>query len=587
MRIFHRIPATCAVPSTAACLLTLVAIVLITPSHAQWFGDQYKYSCAWHSDMNIKGCGYRSFKSCASSCHYCITRRGVDDECNQLKCAASCAVREGKESECLDNFRELCKLAKPFAPNCDVDCNSAMPAFSPNSTKLILVCLLTVYAPSRRTLFIGLLILGMITFQGCCSDPEPQLDWDASSAGLRTRAKMYNEDGIWRGSPTWTFIPTLEIESMICKTRAPEGYCSVWTVLEWTCEEEDFGVCKCMISSSNGKYCKEWTCHSLEADQHVCSVDYEGNQSCSYDAFPMNEVTYVDLLRLRADSLQEASKDFSWYSETSVVNNVTDWPPVLTSMKARKSFLWYDICIVTGDNVIERMQCDQWREIETELSHCNCTQSDVEETMCQKWTCEERDTGQFTILFRTNASITQWVEGVEYEEYHCITAFKNETLNGTNQCIEWEGTIGSIEEVEATKCVCDDKACSTWACDEYELPVTPQWNHPLGIGYFIGFIAAYAVLVIGGACCVSREDWGGKYRYGVCVITVLFLLLLPFCVVTIGLWGWMVISLPFYAGFATIMGIKKWCHADNDSGQAIGFPDFMRGFRHGSSYNFN
>ena len=41
---------------------------------------------------------------------------------------------------------------------------------------------------------------------------------------------------------------------------------------------------KCYQLSANNRYCEKWSCHSLEADQHICSLLCKGRTVLRYAA---------------------------------------------------------------------------------------------------------------------------------------------------------------------------------------------------------------------------------------------------------------------------------------------------------------
>ena len=117
---------------------------------------------------------------------------------------------------------------------------------------------------------------------------------------------------------------------------------------------------------------------------------------------------------------------------------LVSWPPVNAYKPESRHqwFQWDDVCIVNGDNVLmAKQRCNSWREIETEISHCVCTQEHHHGRACQTWTCEERDVGLFSVLFRTTESIDPYVKGAEKEEYTC-TSFDRD-----DRCTSWTGDI--------------------------------------------------------------------------------------------------------------------------------------------------
>jgi len=202
------------------------------------------------------------------------------------------------------------------------------------------------------------------------------------------------------------------------------------------------------------------------------------------------------------------------------------------------------VCIVNGDNKgLARQKCHRWREIETEISQCNCLEGN--KNACVRWECEERDVGLFSILYRTKEDIRPWTEGSETELYEC------KSQNAAGQCTAWEGDISSREEVEWTRCECQgDSACGTagakWLCDEYEYPKTLRWNHPEYKHNWVWFIFA-EIMGVCIFCRVCGEGAEDAIPVGLCVSCCIGIIIFPFLIVTYGFYSFLVLSLPFWA----------------------------------------
>merc|ERR1712113_334636 len=112
------------------------------------------------------------------------------------------------------------------------------------------------------------------------------------------------------------------------------------------------------------------------------------------------------------------------------------------------------------------------------MGHCKCMRG--ERKACLFWSCDERDVGLFSILWRTHQDIGEYSTGSEEEEYRCTS------LDVDGRCVAWEGDISSREEVEWTRC--ELAAGDSWICDEYELPKTFIWNHPEYNYSFLWFV---------------------------------------------------------------------------------------------------
>jgi len=597
-------PAAIASRLRRLCKTLVAAACLAVACLLQGCEDIYRDTCVWHSDLNIKGCSYYGYRGCVQHCHYCITPNGPD-ECAQLKCASFCAAREG--ADCMRNHAALCNIAleEGFKANtstgstyytCDVQCSSARAA------SVALPLALTLAASSgmpKRLLLLGGVLAWMTSLQGCgCQPPQPQLSW-------RPEASVFDErtgrvvDGIWRGNPSWVWWPDLESEDYQCVDMHPTtDVCVSWTSHEWNCGEHDFGMCKCFQLSANNRYCEKWSCHSLEADQHICrhTEGYDSGEECWYDPFPMTYDVYNQLMvqqsqgalttgenafdnwwrpaslwngdigrRLEELNEEDVLQDYVSYlrqhnasemarleklgvtTEPRRLAGTVNWPPVFAYSPAARHiyFRWGDVCVVNGDNaMLAKRHCHQWREIETEIQICGCRQEDPSGRHCSRWTCEDRDVGLFSVLFRTTQSIDQYTEGVEFESYSCTRT------NVDDQCVEWQGDISSLEEVEWTKCQAVDSTLhrlgAVWICDEWELPKTRELFHESNIGIIITFVFFEVALV---CCLVKSCDEDGDALFVTTALSwITGLCLLPFLVITLGFYGFLFAGGIFWVG---------------------------------------
>eukprot|EP00928_Gymnodinium_smaydae_P064149 TRINITY_DN4755_c0_g1_i9.p1 TRINITY_DN4755_c0_g1~~TRINITY_DN4755_c0_g1_i9.p1 ORF type:complete len:649 (-),score=83.46 TRINITY_DN4755_c0_g1_i9:403-2349(-) len=573
-----------------AVLLAALAVVAVTLTGCQ---DVYRDTCVWHSDLKVKGCSYYWFRECVKHCHYCVTDTGPD-ECGQLKCAAYCAKQENEE--CLSNYKALCEVAlkeQAAVSRCDVDCSHSAPLRSTALWRFVMFLPLLHFFSSevawlftRRSVFIFVFIVIVCSLTGCgCVPPDYRFpDWQPPAVDYNKKLQRVDENGLWQGNPTWQWNFDHEAEAYECKQFFDRtSVCAVWTTKEWNCGEEDFGMCKCQRLDSASKYCESWGCHSLEADQHLCGHSGNKNEdvSCWYEPFPMNEQTYAMLVEQQATgglTTTEKAALFRWWTyshahsadwgrrlrgeenststadsdeqraqlqnDTAAVRNLQAeiyFPPesAMNPVARWQYFNWKDVCIANGDNLaLVRYKCHQWREIETEISFCNCIKAALDGKSCKQWTCEERDVGLFSVLFRSKDSIKPYVTGTEQEIYTC------KRTGPTGNCLSWDGDIESAEEVEWSHCECADDRCTTWKCDEYELPKNQGLFHPTNLGrwwYFAGLEMFFLFVLCRGAC--EQEDalpvaMGCSGVVGCC--------LLPFLIVTFGLNGFLMLSLPFW-----------------------------------------
>jgi len=445
-------------------------------------------------------------------------------------------------------------------------------------------------------LLMGLMATTML--QGCgCVEPTAHLDWrpDGNTFNERTQRIV---DGIWRGNPSWIWAPHLESEDYQCVTMHSSGnFCAVWTNHEWNCGEHDFGICKCHTVAATGNYCEEWSCHTLEADQQICELrrDDDGETvSCWYSPFEMNWDTYNELMeRQSGGSLTTGETAYRWWNYRSIWSadlgrrmeaneekaimgeyldylekwnstelheqlqhaglphdipkedlsrrlqtGTIDWPPLFAYNPAARHvhFWWGNVCIVNGDNtMIARRTCARWREIETEIQMCRCKTENYNGQSCAQWTCEERDVGLFSVLFRTKQSIDQYTLGVEFEVYRC-TGYD---IDG--KCQSWEGDIESLDEVEWSKCFCPPAGCQSqdavWLCDEWELPKTRELFYEGHIGGLVAFIFAECFC----SCFFAKasDEDGDSLCVAMAASCCGGLILLPFLVLTYGFYGFL------------------------------------------------
>mmetsp|Transcript_116907 Transcript_116907/g.212709 ORF Transcript_116907/g.212709 Transcript_116907/m.212709 type:complete len:688 (+) Transcript_116907:75-2138(+) len=330
------------------------------------------------------------------------------------------------------------------------------------------------------------------------------------------------------------------------------------------------------------------------------------SESCRYEEFPMNEQTYHQLVAAQEGGalttgepwyrwgyysglyrrLEEANAtdlDVDTFVDVKEIENVSliadhlyrsaippeevlrgnssegngtgvarqlnaygGWPPadVYNPGARHIHFRYSGVCIVNGDNkAMARRRCDSWREIETEISQCKCLQG--QKKACMRWTCEERDVGLFSVLFRTTQDINSYTEGSETEVYECKELAADET------CKAWEGDISSREEVEWSRCECKGASCGTlgavWICDEWELPKTMAWTHPHYGHKWVWFVFA-EICSVCIFCFVLGDDDHTKdaLPVGLCCSCCAGIIIFPFLIVTFGCYAWLAIGLPFW-----------------------------------------
>lgn len=523
-----------------------------------------RLSCQWNHDINLKGCDRWDFARCIDNCEYCVGApgsqfEGTSDECNQLKCGAYCAKQES-DLKCLSTYKFLCEQGKKafsdhHGQSCDVDCNPATKAQPRVFLVMSMVTLVLSKLPARALLVAGVLLTAL-HLQGCeenyrhkyayqntgssasssggafCAPETPLLpDWKPDFARLDEKAGCNNAwNWLW-GNPCASEVPVIfakkglydsdeqeilervEVERYNC-TKVTNGYCAEWTTFEKSCKEQDFGVCTCTEPSGNKKYCKAWSCVTKEAEQNLCWESCCGSESCSpcvkcgafgSAPFPMNRQVYDELMA-KEGVISNRSKEDDAGRRLDGYFYLSDTPSILGHFRSRYWMNYYfgGVCISSRDiHSPHEFPCNQWREIETEIQTCECLRPDAGDNFCGEWKCEEKDVGQFSILFTVDQNYENLLVGQEVEKYTC------QQHQGV-KCTGWRGEIESYEEVEVTQCRgCENVTaphCASWYCDEYEMPkilhedtVWPRrigfaflhflWMFPAAL-FFSGFLAA-------------------------------------------------------------------------------------------------
>lgn len=484
-----------------------------------------RLSCHWNKDIQLNGCDRWTYADCISNCEYCVGASGTlfggqSDECAQLKCGAFCANAEG-DPKCAETYSFLCNQGKQsFATHqnitCDVNCNSAHSSRSPTlllTMGLTSLSLLQTRSFSRLWLLVGLLFVA-VQLQGCvepCSPGVPQLpgllpdfydmqekagcktDWN-SLTGTTCASNipvLFAKKGWYHDSDYQHMLDSVEREQYEC-TRREGNYCAEWTAHESSCKEEDFGVCTCVQADPTNNYCDKWQCISKEVDQHLCWVGCCG-KDCSpciecgthgSSPMPINHAVYNDLMAAQSvtlGSMQSSSNQAALLAQLR--------------SNSRQHYTYGGTCIASHEvRSVGEIACQQWREIETEVSYCECLRPSTSGHFCMDWKCEEKDVGQFSILFTVAQSYENLLVGQETERYSCSQIVAG---NGSTKCGAWHGDISSMEEVEVTQCTgCSDPDsahCKSWVCDEYEFPKV--WHEEMTWPYRFGMSLLHLLLL--------------------------------------------------------------------------------------------
>eukprot|EP00427_Karlodinium_veneficum_P008542 CAMPEP_0169077704 /NCGR_PEP_ID=MMETSP1015-20121227/9022_1 /TAXON_ID=342587 /ORGANISM="Karlodinium micrum, Strain CCMP2283" /LENGTH=549 /DNA_ID=CAMNT_0009137249 /DNA_START=48 /DNA_END=1694 /DNA_ORIENTATION=- len=533
----------------ASCMVVAICGGMMMSGCESVYERAARLSCQWNHDINLKGCDRWDFASCIDHCEYCVGApgspfEGTSDECNQLKCGAYCAKQES-DLKCLSTYKFLCEQGKKaFSDHhgqvCDVDCNAAPRALP----TLVLVAPIMMLAASKLSakafMTLGILLIAL-HIQGCSEDKyrqnpgssasssssggalcQPQTpffgDWTPDFARLDVKAGCNNAWSWLWGNPCASEVPVVfakkginedtdiehilegvEVETYNC-TKRKDGYCAEWTNFEKSCKEEDFGVCTCNEPAPDNKYCQAWTCITKEAEQNICwrGCCGKGCQPCvkcgapGSAPFPMNRQVFNKLMandgifsNVSKDEDENARRLAGVYLDSEIGF-------LLESLRrAHWGFSYFGpTCIASRDiHSPHGFPCQEWREIETEIQTCRCLLPDSTGSFCMEWKCEEKDVGQFSILFTVEQSYENLIVGQEVEKYTCQE--QQPTSLGGSKCIGWRGEIESREEVEVVQCKgCFNLTvphCQSWNCDEYEVPKIEHYENKWGrrIGFAI------------------------------------------------------------------------------------------------------
>lgn len=204
---------------------------------------------------------------------------------------------------------------------------------------------------------------------------------------------------------------------------------------------------------------------------------------------------------------------------TNLGANGTDDEVFRTLRRAHfHQFSYNGDCIMPRDvRNVHETTCGSWREIETEIAFCECIEEHSTGKFCQRWRCEEKDVGMFSILFAEARSYAAHLDGMEEEFYTCLQSASN---GDQQRCVRWKGEIASYEEVEMAECATacsgtEELWCDWWACSEYELPRVhdeDQW------GKRLGFCILHCFWILGPAALLAAVFAGGKRNSGPMVI---------------------------------------------------------------------
>lgn len=538
-----------------------------------------RWSCHWNPDIKLKGCDRWAFKDCVDHCEFCLGGlhtpvEGRSDQCAQLQCGAYCARH--LDADCLDTYRPLCEAAlQALAAGdsiCAVDCS---PATRPGSTSpvLALAALAALLpaalarsegrdahatgplpAPALRaalaTATVAALLLLLLLLEGCsasCPRSIPSLhDWQADLTRLDRDAGCQDRwDWKW-GNPCAYDVPVLfakkgierdtdeafitgHVENKVykCVDRSTGISCHKWTSFEESCAKEQFGVCTCKQPSNNSKYCHSWQCISKRASQYncwesCCGISCTPCVKCGSDGssrFPMS------LDRYNALMVAEGTSSVSLVGQHEA----------LTILR-RSYWLNFDF---EGECIVPRrvkypaeIPCKSWREIETEIVDCKCQRHAGDHGYCHAWSCAEKETGMFAVLFAKATSYVDLIDDAASQGYECIEAAI--LAGGVTQCRVWQGHISRYEVVETSQCkaTCSDSSCDTWKCNEYSLPRVHDepWSKRLA------FCLAHSLWMCLPLLIVSRGQTNGSRN--VLGLSPCGLLLVCFLIWAIGFLRW-------------------------------------------------
>jgi len=397
------------------------------------------------------------------------------------------------------------------------------------------------------------LCLLALQLQGCdyCAPATPSLGWTADLERMDDLAGCKDGWTFMWGDPCASDIPVVrskkgfredvdgdfvrgrvENEAYRCTQRGQGGHCAQWTSAESSCDEEDFGICTCKQPSGNGKYCHRWQCISKEASQNLCWKGCCGDTcdpciQCGVHGsspFPMDEAVFRSLVTSDGTS--------SYVLLGPGGFGTSDFAALAALRRAHWTHFTHNgECIMPRDvKSVHETPCGTWREVETEIANCGCTEAGPSGRYCHKWKCEEKDVGMFSVLFAEPKSYSSYLSGHEEEFYTCL---ERKTNGDQERCTKWQGDIIGYEEVEVTQCLvaphCAGGWCDDWVCNEYELPRVhdeDQWGKRLGFSvlHFLWLVppCCVAAVVLGDGLppsCVAAAVQAGL---SLCIVLVLW-----------------------------------------------------------------
>lgn len=263
----------------------------------------------------------------------------------------------------------------------------------------------------------------------------------------------------------------------------------------------------------------------------------------------------------RYDQLLAAQRGNRLANDASIPAGL-DWFHEL-SWAHYEAFTYTGECIVNNDNKDNTLWFHPFcrygfRKMETELKDCSCSRAGESGLHCAKWSCSEKNLGVFSVLFRTEDDIEDLLEGQEHEDFDCT-----KTMDGA--CVAWTGDHKSVKEIEKSGCECREHAlgkCSSWECDEYKMPRhLGFWSTYYWWIRFAFYLPHTLFFIPGLFGIIFSKRHPGRFAL---ITLVLYVILLPFLIVTFGYDGFRYVALPFYALLGGLLAAKKWFVARRD-----------------------
>lgn len=490
-----------------------------------------RLSCKWTPGLILEGCQADTYEQCVNRCENCVDSSGRANDCNQLKCAAYCAKRNG--GSCSSTYKTLCTEAVQILKNgssaqwCNVDCSAGPRASMPSLLPLFLAMLTAFWAmnpffdferqvkeerelrepvPGRgwfNIVLVAVLGLVSISLQGCAQTcpKTPSLmmpvDWarfDQNAgctpgwtplAGASCASEvpvLFAKKGIYINDDNDLNILKAQVANRdyncLLRKPGPGGYCQRWTYYYSMCAYQKYGICRCVLESTDTRFCAQWSCIYISAAQqysrvyHTDNGDVVADDDFGSNGLTLDMNTFYDILQAQG-------------SQNVLQMNATD---ALINLHAN-SWITYNFqnsCIsrryVLDPSIID---CNYWRVINTTSTLCTCYNQNMSAGYCNKWNCEDRTLDEFAVLFFGMHSYSDLAHGNNIKYFECLRGI--ETSPNTSQCLTWRSDSYSFNQVQTGNCQSGlsngANPYDKWACNEFtmnRIQYTDAWGLRLG-----------------------------------------------------------------------------------------------------------